>query len=176
MLEINGVEIAHKVPDVTVAVVRSLTESEQREMIAEDIKATKSTVTKWREAVASILADEDAAIAFATEPLRTVNDLPTDDKAVTVSGRKTGGRVVKFSVESRSLLRALDIGGTTVPLSSNASGTPIVRTDAGTLAIRWTTKRADDGWCDVDVTVRAAMGDELSSDGSGRPKAERVRV
>lgn len=175
MLELNGVDIAHKVPDVTVAVVRSLTEDEQREMIAEDIKATKSTVTKWREAVASILADEDAAIAFATEPFRTV-PVPTHDKAVTVSGRKTGGRVVKFSVESRSLLRALDIGGTIVPLSKNASGTPIVRTEAGTLAIRWTTKRADDGWCDVDVTVRAAMGDELASDGSGRPKAERVRI
>ena len=175
MLELNGVEIAHKVPDVTVAVVRSLTETEQKNMIAEDIKATKSTVTKWREAVASILADEDAAIAFATEPLRTV-PVPTEDKAVTVVGRKTGGRVAKFSVESRSLLRALDIGGTVVPLSSNASGTPIARTEAGTLAVNWKTKRADDGWCDVDVTVRAAMGDELSSDGSGRPKAERVRV
>lgn len=175
MLEINGVEIAHKVPDVTVAVVRSLTEDEQRKMIAEDVKATKTTVTKWREAVASILADEDAAIAFAMEPLCTV-PVPTDDKAVTVVGRKTGGRVAKFSVESRSLLRALVIGGTTVPLSANASGTPIVRTEAGTLAIRWTTKRAADGWCDVDVMVRAAMGDELSSDGSGRPKAERVRV
>lgn len=175
MLEINGVEIAHKVPDVTVAVVRSLTESEQCEMIAKEVKAAKSTVTKWREAVASILADADAAIAFALEPVRTV-PVPTDDKAVTVSGRKTGGRVTKFAVESRSLLRALVVGGVIVPLSSNASGTPIVRTEAGTLAIRWTTKRADDGWCDVDVMVRAAMGDELSSDGSGRPKAERVRI
>ena len=175
MLEIDGVEIAHKVPDVTVAVVRSLTESEQREMIAKEVKATKSTVTKWREAVASILADADAAIAFATEPLRTV-PVPTEDKAVTVVGRKTGGRVAKFSVESRSLLRALDIGGRIVPLSANASGTPIVRTEAGTLAVHWTTKRADDGWCDVDVIVRAAMGKELSSDGSGRPKKERVRV